>query len=219
MSRYIPFDKMQKLREAAKNGDEMAKKIIRAQLSDDEDFSCDLDAYFAPHASETIEETAQAEPEELKQQNSGTALDVFKNKLDVHGEGNVVIISEKGQLDNPDSPKLKINVTDEEIALLEPEFHNESGVETSSKNELKQNVITGPIQENEISDGILNLISACDKKTLEIANDTEISDATKKGALSILQEIKQSCLDNLEKFGKLMSSISKKQVEEEEEIQ
>lgn len=78
--------------------------------------------------------------------------------------------------------------------------------------------ITGKPQEsdNEISDSILALISACDKKTIEIANDSEISDATKKGALSILQEIKQNCLENLEKFGKLMSSISKKVVEEEE---
>ena len=158
MPRYIPFDKMQKLREAAKNGDERAKKILRAQLDDVDDFSADLEDYFKPAPEEPVEDVATANPEEVKQEE-----------------------------------------TQQIIAQQNP-----------------TNLITGQqTSQAEISQKILDLISSCDKQTLEIVNNPELSDATKKGALSIIGEIKQSCLDNLEKFGKLMSSISKKQTEEE----
>ena len=46
MSRFIPIDKLKNLREAAKSGDELALKILRAQMNGD-DFSQDLDSYFA----------------------------------------------------------------------------------------------------------------------------------------------------------------------------
>ena len=45
--RFIPVDKMQKLREAAHNGDERARKILHSQMHD-EDFGADLDEYFKP---------------------------------------------------------------------------------------------------------------------------------------------------------------------------
>lgn len=155
MARYIPFEQMQKLREAARNGDERAKKIIQAQLCDKEDFSADLDDYFKPQVEEPEEEPVE-----------------------------------------------------DSVGVVEEEKQNNPAI------------ITGPeAPQSEISQKILDLIGACDKQTIDIVNDTALSDATKKGALSILQEIKQSCLDNLEKFGKLMSSISKKTVEENEEIQ
>ena len=150
MSRYIPCEKMKKLREAAKNGDERAKKILRAQLSDEEDFSADLEDYFNP--KQVVEEPQEEVKEAVNEE------------------------------------------TNQEI---------ENSAETNLANE----------DINDISKSILNLISACDKKTIEIANDSNLSEATKKGALSILGEIKQSCLDNLEKFGKLMSSIAKKEEE------
>ena len=159
MSKFIPINQLSKLREAAKNGDEAARKILMAQLND-EDFSSDLDAYFKPKAEEKpVEEVAETPQEEIKQQVSAQ-----------------------------NSPDMQEHAP----------------------------VLTGKIEQNEISDGILALISACDKKTLELANNSEISEATKKGALSILQEIKQNCLENLEKFGKLMSSFAKKYVDEEE---
>jgi len=156
MSRYIPYDKIAKLREAARNGDETAKRILMAQLDDEADFSKDLDDYFKPQEEE-IEEAAEKPQESVKQEETQ-------------------------------------NIQNEN-----------SGVPA----------LTGQVPENEISNSLMSLISACDKKTLELANDSDISDATKRGSLAILQEIKQSCLDNLEKFGKLMSSISKKTVEEE----
>ena len=155
MTRYIPCDKIQKLREAARNGDEVAKRILMAQLDDETDFSKDLDEYFKPQKEE-IEEVAEAPQEEIKQ----------------------------------------------------PETQEMAQTTTAP-------ALTGYVPENDISKSLISLISACDKKTIELVNDTNISDATKRGSLAILQEIKQSCLDNLEKFGKLMSSISKKTIEEE----
>ena len=146
MPRYIPHEQCKQLREAAKNGDELARRILRAQLDDKEDFSADLEEYFKPKV-EPVEEVAEAPQQEV----------------------------------------------------VQPETQVITGEQTSTA---------------EISQKILDLIGACDKQTLEVANNTELSDATKKGALSILGEIKQSCLDNLEKFGKLMSSISKKEVVE-----
>lgn len=48
MSRFIPIDKMKTLREASKNGDERAKKIISMQLGGKDDFGPLMDEYFAP---------------------------------------------------------------------------------------------------------------------------------------------------------------------------
>ena len=48
MTKFIPIDKMRKLREAARNGDEGAKRILRMQLDGTSDFSSDLDTYFSP---------------------------------------------------------------------------------------------------------------------------------------------------------------------------
>lgn len=160
MSRYIPYEKMKSLREAAKNGDEMAKKILRAQLSDDEDFSCDLEEFFKPKVEPKPIEEVATEPAE-KQPETEQVQEMVK----------------------------------------------------------QPSVLTGQIPENDISQGILSLISSCDKKTIEIANNNDIADATKKGALSILGEIKQSCLDNLEKFGKLMVSLKTKEEKEVEELE
>lgn len=47
MARFIPIDKMKKLREASKNGDEKAKKILSMHLGGTEDFSSLMDEYFA----------------------------------------------------------------------------------------------------------------------------------------------------------------------------
>lgn len=48
MAKFIPIDKLSKLREASRNGDENARKILRMQLEDKEDYSELLNSYFAP---------------------------------------------------------------------------------------------------------------------------------------------------------------------------
>ena len=44
---FIPVEKMKKLRESAKNGDERARKILIMQMDGKEDFSSLMDEYFA----------------------------------------------------------------------------------------------------------------------------------------------------------------------------
>lgn len=46
--KFIPKDKMKSLREASRNGDERAKKIIAMQLNGTEDYSSLVDDYFKP---------------------------------------------------------------------------------------------------------------------------------------------------------------------------
>lgn len=57
MAKFIPIDKLSKLREASRNGDENARKILRMQLEDKEDYSELLNSYFAskPEPEEKVE--------------------------------------------------------------------------------------------------------------------------------------------------------------------
>lgn len=147
MSRYIPYEKMSKLREAAKNGDEMAKKILIAQLGG-EDFSADLDTYFAVPVEE---------PE------------ITEKKVEI--------------IDN-EPEKVKIPLEDKK-----------EEVEEEPKKE-----------EEDISKKLSDLIMTCDREILLLASDMDMKGATKKGTLMILNEIKQSCLDNLEKYSKIKNT-------------
>lgn len=67
---FIPTDKMRKLREAAKNGDERARKILRCQM-DNEDFAPLMNEYFnegKPTPEATTEEAANGELEKSRLQ-------------------------------------------------------------------------------------------------------------------------------------------------------
>lgn len=50
------------------------------------------------------------------------AIDVLTDKLDAEGDEDTVTIAEKGQLDNPDAPKLEIEVSEEEGEALADKF-------------------------------------------------------------------------------------------------
>lgn len=72
---YIPFDKMKSLREAAKNGDARARKIIIMQMND-EDFGSLLDQYFAkPETPNKAGETSKTEQMVNKEISPGTVED------------------------------------------------------------------------------------------------------------------------------------------------
>lgn len=70
--------------------------------------------------SDEKEEDEEEKPEEEK-----TPLDVIKDKVDIHGKEDTIVIAEKGQLDNPEAPKIEVKVSEEEKEILEPEFHEE----------------------------------------------------------------------------------------------
>lgn len=76
------------------------------------------------------EENAEVEPEEV--------LDVIKDKLDLHGEDGTLTVAEKGQLDNPDAPKVETEITDDEFDILSQEFHEVEPEEENKEDEVKE---------------------------------------------------------------------------------
>ena len=85
------------------------------------------------------------EDEEEKPEEEKTPLDVIKDKVDIHGKEDTIVIAEKGQLDNPEAPKIEVAVSEEEKEILEPEFHeeeqeelNESTKESDLSKKLKE---------------------------------------------------------------------------------
>ena len=75
------------------------------------------------------------EDEEEKSEEEKTPLDVIKDKVDIHGKEDTIVIAEKGQLDNPEAPKIEVAVSEEEKEILEPEFHEEEHAEEETEEE------------------------------------------------------------------------------------
>ena len=105
MAKFIPIDKMSKLRESAKNGDEHARKILDMQMSGG-DFGALLDEYFQPKP-EVVMEKDTVETKSMPQK---------KTKLEEFLEFNNV---------SKDSPDYDSFVED-----FYREFPNERNVET-----------------------------------------------------------------------------------------
>jgi hypothetical protein len=92
MPRFIPIDKMNKLREASKSGDERAKQLLSMYLKGGHDnFDNDLDDYFKPQPEQTtpgVEETTATDQPQMQskmslQQLAQEGNEVAKNVLDV----------------------------------------------------------------------------------------------------------------------------------------
>lgn len=79
------------------------------------------------------EEVVETKTEEEKELDP---LEILKNKLDIHGDKDKIIIAEKGKLDDEEAVKIEINVTDEEFDCLAKVFHNNG--ETSKEEEKTQ---------------------------------------------------------------------------------
>lgn len=52
-------------------------------------------------------------------------LEVIEDKLDLHGEKDMLIVAEKGQLDNPEAPKIETEIDEEEFEILATKFHKD----------------------------------------------------------------------------------------------
>ena len=85
------------------------------------------------------------EDEEEKSEEEKTPLDVIKDKVDIHGKEDTIVIAEKGQLDNPEAPKIEVKVSEEEKEILEPEFHEEEPAEE------EQEELTESAKESDLS--------------------------------------------------------------------
>lgn len=90
------------------------------------------------------------EDEEEKPEEEKTPLDVIKDKVDIHGKEDTIVIAEKGQLDNPEAPKIEVKVSEEEKEILEPEFHEEEPAEEEHVEE-EQEELNESAKESDLS--------------------------------------------------------------------
>lgn len=89
------------------------------------------------------------EDEEEKPEEEKTPLDVIKDKVDIHDKEDTIVIAEKGQLDNPEAPKIEVKVSEEEKEILEPEFHEEEPEEENVEEE--QEELNESAKESDLS--------------------------------------------------------------------
>lgn len=194
---FIEIEKMKKLREAAKNGDERAKKILQAQLKK-EDYASDLDAFFAPAPAQTKVINNYGNPgsatEAKATQGTGNA------KLDAFLADNGV---SEGDEDYEDALNDYYNEFPEERPAEQPK---PDIPEQTPEQEAKMEAAA-----QDLGKLLLNVIQECDKEMLEIMQDDSIDGNAKKGAMVSLQEIKQSMIDNMEKIAKVKKGFEPKQ--------
>jgi len=76
--KFIPIDKMKQLREASKNGNDAARKILDMQLGGKDDFSSLLEEFFTPKQEPEIEE----EEPDVEIMDAGLQTFLTDNKID-----------------------------------------------------------------------------------------------------------------------------------------
>ena len=208
---FIPADKMKVLREAAAKGDERARKIINAHFRK-QDYSKDLEEYFQPAsapAPASAPEMSATEPGPMPEN-----VSTGNPKLDEFLRGNGI---KQGDPDYEDALNDYYNEFPNERPATGEGSGNKPTI-TPIKDHMPQNM---DVQEEvdmtkEIVSGIIDLIGICDRTSLAIMQNDDIDDTTRKGAMTSIQEIKQSLLDNADKVKKIKQSLCKK---EEEVIQ
>ena len=181
------------MREAAKGGDERAKKILQAQLKN-EDYSADLDSYFNPAPTKVINN-------DYPSGNPGSVTEAKATKgtgnarLDAFLEDNGIY---EGDPDYEDALNDYYNEFPEDRPAEEPKQEQEP-----------EQVVEMQEAAKGLGKLLLDVISECDKEMLEIMQDEAIDGNAKKGAMVSLQEIKQSMIDNMEKISKVKKSFEK----------
>lgn len=109
------------LEDFADDEEEIEEEPIEAEVEIDYDeapgyFSGAFDELDKIYDENPNQEPTEEDKEEIE------AIDVLTDKLDAEGDEDIVTIAEKGQLDNPDAPKLEIEVSEEEGEALANEF-------------------------------------------------------------------------------------------------
>lgn len=203
---FIPIEKMRALREAARQGDERAKKILRAQL-DGKDYGSDLDAYFAPKPAPVSSSTSASAP-------VAPIVSAEGEKPKRHADPNnlqlLQWLSSNG-----------IKETDEDFEEALDEYYNEYPEQRPAEEEIQSSnpgsaPVAEPAQEEvdltkEIATSIFEAIKKCDDTNMTLMQNGELDAAAKKGAMTTIQEIKQSLMDSAEKLVKIKDSLSKKE--------
>lgn len=194
---FIPIEKIKKLREAARNGDERAKKILRAQL-DGSDYGADLDAYFAPKPEPAEHSMPAVEPGEMPK------------KVHIHNNPQL----EEWLRSNG------IKDTDEDYEEALDEYYNEYPDQRPDPSEELEEEIPQAQEEidltKDIASSIFEAIKKCDETNLTIMQNNDLDPAAKKGAMTTVQEIKQALMDGAEKLVKIKDSLTKKEAPAQE---
>ena len=192
---YIPFDKMKLLREAARNGDERAKKILMLQ-ADGQDFSSLLEEHFAPHQEKPVIE------------HTGVSDEKLKKFLDYNGvkEGDPEYESTV-EAYYKEFPKARPQETQEP-----QEDDNYSIYDKEEDEEIEENIqdecFVDPLIRDEVE-----AIEAYNKAIMKVINCDDRTEAVKKGLMADLEEIRKDEIDHLDKLKRIRESLSKKEPE------
>lgn len=205
--KFIPIDKIKKLREAAKNGDERAKNILNMQLKGEEDYSELVDEYFTP----------KPEPEVKAEEKVETVVSGDDGRLEK-------FLSDNGiSKDSPDY--------DEAVKEFYAEIGGKPGeIDKNEKKaeELGDKITEGaPIEgqeterdkfENIIKDLMKEESKAIDdysKAITEVMNMSEFNAKQMKRAIARFAEIRD---DETEHFNELKALLKNDSEEVEEEL-
>lgn len=198
--RFIPIDKMKILREAARNGDERAKKILNMQMND-EDFSSLLEEQFS---------TPKTEDKGILVKESNLPDDKLQKFLKYNnvkeGDEDYESTVEAFYKEFPKArPVAEAKATDGDDIELPNDEDN-----TSIYGEDDE-----PIQEDKsfIDDLIQDEYEAIEQYNKAISEILKLDegDSLKKGLITDLEEIRRDEFDHVEKLKRMKSSLTKKE--------
>ena len=184
--RFIPIDKMSKLREASKNGDANAIKILDLQMSGG-DFGGLLDEYFQPKPEPQEQQGAVETGKSLPEQGGQSKLEQFLAFNNV----------------SKDSPDYDSFVED---------FYNEFPNERPNAKQVPEQVEGGndsfllPLIQEEIK-----AIGDYNNAIMKVMEMDELGDAAKKGIMTKLEEIKRDEMEHLDELKRIKTSLEKKE--------
>lgn len=201
--RFIPIDKMKILREAARNGDERAKKILNMQVND-EDFSSLLEEQFTEPKKE--DETIL-----VKESNSpDDKLQKFLKYNNVkEGDEDYESTVEMYYKEFPKArPVVEAKATDGDDIELPNDEDN-----TSIYGDEDEPIVDDEKSKTFIDDLIEDEYDAINKYNNAINEilKLEENDATKKGMITDLEEIRRDEFNHVEKLKRIQSSLAKKE--------
>lgn len=191
---FIPVEKMKKLRDSARNGDERAKKILIMQMDGKEDFSSLMDEYFAePKPTEVVEnglgEAEMVETVSLDAEPKDEKLEKF---LQFNGV-------------TKDSPDYKSYV--EDYYKENPKPHHDGMEHEQHEEECFLDKLIG--EEIEA-------INSYNEAIMKIMNLDDLNESARKGMIAKLNEIKNDEMEHFEELKRLKADLNKKEEKEEE---
>ena len=239
--RFIPIDKMKSLREAAKNGDSRARKIIIMQMNG-EDFDSLLDEYFAnPKTPNKVEETPKTEQIVNKEisPNAVEDNDITDPKLKKFLEYNGV---KKGDIDYEStieayyqefpkarpSANLEMKATDTDVEVNLPndeddgssiygeedeEIEDDVKFDSPTQHHVQETVATEEKNDlfNKLMGEEIDAIRSYDDAILKVMNSSQYNDNEKKGIIARLEEIKHDEREHWEELKRLKENSIKKE--------